>query len=78
MTIVRKQGCKPKLKCSQAQYRDQPQYHDQAYETRIKKAILSLRKNTGAFSLTKASKLYDVSKTTLFNPLSKPSTVLYL
>ena len=59
--IIRKQNHKPKLKRLQTQYRDQ------AYKTCIKKAILGLKNSDGAFSLTKASKLYDVLKTTFFN-----------
>ena len=65
MAIVRKQSHKPKLKRSPAQYRN-----NQAYKTCIEKAISVLKRSDGALSLTKASKLYDVSKTTLFSRLN--------
>ena len=65
MAIIRKQSHKLKLKHLPAQYGD-----NQAYETRIEKAILALKKSDGALSLTKVSKLYDVSKTTLFSRLN--------
>ena len=73
MAGVRKQSHKPELKRLQAQS------HDQAYKTQIKKAILGLKNSDDALSLTKVSKLYDVSKTTFFKSpekSSEPSAVL--